>query len=485
MNPMKMLNRWPVLKTPADNSPSRPLWGAFLLPLISFFNPALAAPLEAEVPPQPLVIIEALDAEAAEAGEDGEPDVAVFRFRRTGATDFDQVVNFGFYCPVCRFGKPPAENGVDFERVPTTITIPKGSEFADLVIRPIPDKAQEGDEVIPIWIEDRPCILIYPPPPDCYLPGEPRLAIATLRDSAGSPPADRPGITFKRPADGTVFFGPEEILFAVETFDPKGAVTRLEWFVGDMPMGESVIHFIRAPDPGTVIAHEFVWKNPPMGEHLVLAVAHDAGGRHVVGGPIRVQVRRKPAIDHAAATLDILEPKTGQVLPAGSPFRIAVTAVDPEADIRRVEFFANGNSLGISEHLTRDAVIPGRPRIHVLEWRDAREGEYEIIARAADAAGQPVQSKPVLIKIRAQLEALLTPGEGQSQRPDARLRLVFRADPDQVDYEVEVSPDLVHWEKHGRFSSSDTSLFFLETDTTNAPARFYRAVRATRAPSSP
>lgn len=482
---MKMINRWPVLKVLGENFPSRPLLGAVLLSLITFAHQTPAALVEAEIPPPPLVTVEALDAEAAEVSEDGEPDVAVFRFRRTGATDFDQVVNFGFYCPVCRFDKAPAENGVDFERVPTTITIPKGSDFADLVIRPVPDKALEGDEVIPVWIEDRPCILIYPPPPDCYLPGEPRLAIATLRDSAGSPPVDRPRITLKHPADGAEFVDAAEILFAVETFDPKGAITQVDWFVGDTRVGESVIHFIREPDPGTVIALEFVWKNPPGGDHLVLAVAHDASGRHVVGGPVRVKVRSKPVIDPSAATLEITEPKTGHTVPAGLPFRIAVTAVDPAADIRRVEFFANGNSIGISEHLTRDAVIPGRPRVHVLEWRDAREGDYELVARAVDAAGQTVQSKPVRIGVRAQLEALLTSNEGQSRRPDGQLRLVFRGDLTQVDYDVEVSQDLVHWEKYGRFTSTDASLSVLETDTTNAPARFYRAVRVVRELSPP
>jgi hypothetical protein len=157
------------------------------------------------IPVQPVVTIEATDADAAEKGQDGRPDLATFRFLRTGPSDFDLPVRFGFYCPVCLFARSTAENGVDFEKVATTIVIPKGRTFADLVIQPIPDAVVEGDEPLPLWIEEPVCIGIFPPPRECYVVGESRLALATIRDEAPKRTELEPTIAvIDRRRDGTV-----------------------------------------------------------------------------------------------------------------------------------------------------------------------------------------------------------------------------------------------------------------------------------------
>ncbi|MEW6159754.1 MAG: Ig-like domain-containing protein [Verrucomicrobiota bacterium] len=99
------------------------------------------------------------------------------------------------------------------------------------------------------------------------------------------------------------------------------------------------------------------------------------------------------------STLEITSPSEGMQFVAPAVVRIAVTAIDPLGDIRLVSFFANGQLIGKSEHLTRDAVIPGKPRFHVFEWTNVGEGAYELIAKATDTAGMAVSSKPVHIKV--------------------------------------------------------------------------------------
>jgi hypothetical protein len=101
----------------------------------------------------------------------------------------------------------------------------------------------------------------------------------------------------------------------------------------------------------------------------------------------------------AESSLVITAPKDGAEFKAPALVRIEVTAIDPLGDIRLVEFYANGQFVGKSEQLTRDAVIPGRPRFHVFEWKDVSAGRYELIAKAKDTAGKEVVSKPVRIAV--------------------------------------------------------------------------------------
>lgn len=546
---------------------------------------------------QPVITVEAIDPDVAELGGNGQFDVAVFRFTRTGPTDFDQPVQFGFYCPVCLFGKPTAENGVDFDKVPTIIVIPKGSAFADLVIKPIPDKALEGDEPLPVWIEDRPCILIFPPPRDCYVPGHRRMAIATIREQT---PGDEAKVTIIQPADGAEFVDSEEIVFEADTFDPKGGITHLDWFAGDTQIGQTDIFFIRAPDPGTRLTHEFHWKNPPAGEHLVLAIAHEASGAHVIASPILVKVirngppdapvvtieatahtaecppnaacdigagrftltRKGSRLDHPLtvhlkyggtatpsgdykelpptatfdvgkesaeifvyaaddrfaegtetveasltpslvaqwpgyvigspssaivkiedsgsssdiATLEITEPKEGQHFPAGEVIRIAATAIDPKADIRRVEFYDGRELIGVSEHLTKDAVIPGRPRVHVFEWSGAKLGQHELRAIALDSEEHPVVSKSVHVLVGGEKGVLRSSIARIERLADRKIQLVLHGDPAKIFYDVEASSDLTKWEKVGEFTPGDFSFFYQDDNAEQVPARFYRAV---------
>lgn len=104
--------------------------------------------------------------------------------------------------------------------------------------------------------------------------------------------------------------------------------------------------------------------------------------------------------DDAVASLDFVEPKFGQVFEAQSTIRLKVVAVDSHGDIRLVNFYANGEFIGKSEHLTRDAVIPGRPREHIFEWGKVPSGEYTLVAKATATVGLAVQSHPVRIVVK-------------------------------------------------------------------------------------
>jgi hypothetical protein len=99
------------------------------------------------------------------------------------------------------------------------------------------------------------------------------------------------------------------------------------------------------------------------------------------------------------ASLKLMSPADGEQFGWGSEIRIVVVAIDSQADIRKVEFFDGNTSIGISEHLTKDAIIPGRPREHVLIWKAASVGTHEIWACALDSEGATVLSNSVKIRV--------------------------------------------------------------------------------------
>ena len=103
---------------------------------------------------------------------------------------------------------------------------------------------------------------------------------------------------------------------------------------------------------------------------------------------------------NAEPSLVITHPLDEARFQGPSHIRIEVTAIDPAADIRRVEFLANGRSLGVSEHWTRDAVIPGAPRHHLLDWTNPPAGRFRLQARA-EVGGRSVESDGVDISVTA------------------------------------------------------------------------------------
>ncbi len=127
-------------------------------------------------PPQPIVTIVATDPEASEGATITTAlNTATFTVSRRENTNVAITVYYKI--------SGTASNGVDYVWIPNLITIPAGKVSADIVIRPIDDKLVEGDETVFITLQPPACIAIYPPPPECYIVGEPSHAGAVIIDN--------------------------------------------------------------------------------------------------------------------------------------------------------------------------------------------------------------------------------------------------------------------------------------------------------------
>jgi hypothetical protein len=210
------------------------------------------------------------------------PDIATFTVKRDRGTNIPLTV----YLRV----SGTAENGTDYRRIERSVLIPAGAWSANIVVSPIDDRLVEGTETVIASLEPIACIAIYPPPPDCYLIGDPDKAIAYIYDNdvANQPPR----VEITKPASGEVFTSPAEIEVVATVRDPDGYVTEVEFFDGTNSIGRETRVYIIAPPPGEVHTFSISWSNAPVGVHALTAVATDEQGLSSRSEPVRIEVRR-------------------------------------------------------------------------------------------------------------------------------------------------------------------------------------------------
>jgi hypothetical protein len=123
----------------------------------------------------PVVTVVARDAFAVEPAL-GRIDLATFRIRRTGPTNEALAVVYSL--------SGTAENGIDYEQIPSFVTVPAGQRGVDVVIRPRGDNLSEEAETV--------ILRLMPPPPadpavgviaNLYQVGRPGSAVAVISDT--------------------------------------------------------------------------------------------------------------------------------------------------------------------------------------------------------------------------------------------------------------------------------------------------------------
>ncbi len=206
--------------------------------------------------PPAIVTIVATDPNATETG----PDPGTFTVSRTGGTSNSLVV---FY-----FTSGSAINGRDYQTLSNYVVIPAGASSANIVVTPIEDFIEEGDETVVLQL--RPAILplagvttwndptlplpiIWPPP---YLLGYPSNAVVTIADSfdggTNLPPVVN--IVARDPfaSEGTNFWGTNTATFVVRRSD--GTNTDLTVFYDIGGTASNGVDYVALPGSVTIPA---------------------------------------------------------------------------------------------------------------------------------------------------------------------------------------------------------------------------------------
>lgn len=238
----------------------------------------------------------------------------VFTIARSGPTN-NAVSVFVHYGGTAR-------PGLDFPALPWLVTIPAGAEKVELVVEPTVDNVSEPIEFLNATLDQCPPLTTPPMGIPCYAANiDPARATARvfLRDDG----ITTSSLELTSPRDGSEFRVGQPVRLAVTAIDLEGAITYVEFFDGLTKIGESSIFFIRQPDPGTPIQHEFEWSGATVGSHELTARAVNAAGSKVSSPPVKIRVSDGlPLVSIEATVPETMEPSpTSRIRPGVFTFR--------------------------------------------------------------------------------------------------------------------------------------------------------------------
>ncbi len=245
------------------------------------------------------------------------PKTATFTVVRRGDTNADLTV---FY----RLGGT-ALNGTDYRQLSGQVTIPRGALSARIVVDPIDDLLPEPTETVVATLVPVGCPTVYPPPPGCYIVGDPDRAVAYIFDNDFN---QSPTLQIVNPEDGAVFPAYADIEIDLLTRDPDGWVRKVQFYANNLLIGEQEPSMF-PPPPGQPQRFWMVWSNVPPGNYVLTARATDNLGAVSVSDPVAIRVVTLPpvpvvtiyAVDPVATEPNPLLP----VLPDTATFRVCRT----------------------------------------------------------------------------------------------------------------------------------------------------------------
>jgi hypothetical protein len=284
--------------------PSRWLCGIAAV-LLGVFG--VSSRLNAQTPPwPPLVSVIALDPDAGEQGS----DAATFLVVRLGAANTPLTVQYLL--------GGTAVNGVDYQPLSGTVTIPQGAYFAPVVVSPVDDYLIEGAESVIFALQQPPTL----PPP--YIVTWPSVALAEIADNDLAPTNTPPAVAIVRPPDGVIFDAYDDIPIVARAWDRDGRVATVEFFAGNLSLGivtnrpmlaaadlltpdadpmfdldptlfpdlDVSLNSLSSRTPGKLF--RLVWSNAPLGHHILTAVATDNDGESTRSAPVEIKVQEPP-----------------------------------------------------------------------------------------------------------------------------------------------------------------------------------------------
>jgi len=469
----------------------------------------ISEPVRISVTPPPLltvVNIYVVDPIATEPGVLAVIDPAIFRITRDGPTNLPLQVYY-------RTGGT-ASNGVDYIKLPGTITIPAGANETRLEVVALPDNLVEGKESVVIGLETPLCATVFPPPPGCYEVGLASRAEAYILDGPGI--SNRaPVVRITSPPNGKIFRSPVNIPVAAYAFDADGYVTGVDFFAGTNWLGHGV-----NPPYGTnanlvsTNTYCLVWSNAPVGIFPLVARATDNSGLTSDSQPVTITVlppepplTNRPAVVSVIASDPIAIEGTncwvtrvptntvagctnwvwnglGSMLvtncgPKDGAFTIrrAGTTNDPLT----VAYVLGGTATNGVDYATLpgSVTIPAGARSAIIPVVPLDQSGMQRL-RTVILRLKPSISVPVAYKVGVPAAAGVLIYDSLRPRPTASLTSdscfqLQASGPDGAWFRVEYSTNLVDWTSICTNQVVNGSVDFIDPDAPEHPHRFYRA----------
>lgn len=276
-----------------------------------------------------------------------------------------------------------AEPRLDYAALPRVVEIPAGKMEVELEVVAVDDELDEKNETV--------VATIVPSPMSSALAGyridEKRSRAEVLIYDTDPAPEVEAGLKITQPVDGAWYRAGEAIEVRAVAVDPKGYVSRVEFYDSDRLIGVSEITFIRAPDPGTPIEHTLAWEGAAEGEHKLMAKAVSSTGAAVRSAPVLVRVGEGAwlpvVVEVAAAVAEATEPANGV---AGKGATFVVKRSSGAQDVALAVFYrmTGTASNGVDyARLTGEVLLPkGRDAVEIAlrPLADSlREGDETVV----------------------------------------------------------------------------------------------------------
>ncbi len=316
-----------------------------------------------------------------------------------------------------------ASNGVDYAPIPPHIvTIPAGATSSAILVTPTSNVPPNAVKTVVLTLTNSPLLT-----PVNYEIGSPSSATIYL---AGSGVTNvPPDVYIFDPTNGEVFYTPTNIQILAKASDPDGSVTDVEFFAGTNDLGSGAMAVLEPPGDNGVTGPVwfFSWRNVPVGDYALTAVATDNGGASTTSAPVSIAVLQGPPPTNAPPAIRIDSPTNGEAFFASVVCPSCVTNNPPcelpcyfegpdipiyatasaSSGTASVEFFADGQDLGPGELegcITPAGNCVGCPPpvltcTYSLVWSNAPVGNHVLTAIATDNNGLSSTSAPVAVSV--------------------------------------------------------------------------------------
>ncbi len=167
-----------------------------------------------------------------------------------------------------------------------------------------------------------------------------------------------PTVSITAPADGAVYQDGDDITITADASDSDGTIDNVEFFED----GNTLQVVSTSP-------YTYTWIDPPVGTHVLTAVATDDAQATTTSSAITVRVNEAPSVSFTA-------PANGASFTDGDVITLTADASDNDGTIANVEFLEDGNSLQI---------VSSAP--YTYDWSGAPVATHVLTAVATDNDG--------------------------------------------------------------------------------------------------
>lgn len=218
-------------------------------------------------------------------------------------------------------------------------------------------------------------------------------------------PNSPPTTQIQSPSADAIFAGPANFTAIVGAADSDGTISQVELFTDGVSAGNATLLEAGKYAINLVAV--------PYGEHSLIAVATDNGGRKSVSDPVHIFVNG-PII----VTLDT--PSEGDLLSAPATVSLSATATNDSGTVSQVEFLSNGLSVG-------NGVLSGTDQFN-LTWNNMPIGSYSVRTVATDGNGVKSwsESASIYIGYTPTLD-IIAPATGASYSKNSSITLTASA----------------------------------------------------------